>query len=133
AGWRMKELTPPWLGQLAAWEDVLAVIVAREAYLVHRDRDTSRYAEGTRALLTFGASVSDGRYARALDRRGRGPPPPAADPPLPGGARGAGPGPRRSGPVPTRGRAGSPARTPSPAPRPCPPPCPPRDSRSASS
>jgi Asp-tRNA(Asn)/Glu-tRNA(Gln) amidotransferase A subunit family amidase/predicted dinucleotide-binding enzyme len=69
AGWRMKELTSPWLGQLAAWEDVLAVIVAREAYLVHRDRDTSRYAEGTRALLAFGASVSEGRYARALERR----------------------------------------------------------------
>ena len=69
AGWRMKELTSPWLGRLAAWEDVLAVIVAREAYLVHRERDTSRYAEGTRALLDFGASVSDDRYARALGRR----------------------------------------------------------------
>jgi Asp-tRNA(Asn)/Glu-tRNA(Gln) amidotransferase A subunit family amidase len=69
AGWRVRELASPWLGRLTAWEDALAVIVAREAYLVHRDRDTSRYAEGTRALLTFGASVSDGRYARALERR----------------------------------------------------------------
>jgi len=48
---------------------VLAVIVAREAYLVHKDRDTSRYAEGTRALLEFGASVGDAQYAGALGRR----------------------------------------------------------------
>ena len=69
AGWRIKELTAPWLDQLASWDGVLAVIVAREAYLVHRDRDTSRYAEGTRALLEFGASVGDGQYAGALGRR----------------------------------------------------------------
>jgi aspartyl-tRNA(Asn)/glutamyl-tRNA(Gln) amidotransferase subunit A len=69
AGWRMKELTSPWLGELGAWEDALAVIVAREAHLVHGPRDQSRYAEGTRALLAFGASVSDERYARALERR----------------------------------------------------------------
>ena len=69
AGWRITELTAPWLDELASWDDVLAVIVAREAYLVHEDRDTSRYADGTRALLAFGASVSDTRYAAALDRR----------------------------------------------------------------
>jgi Asp-tRNA(Asn)/Glu-tRNA(Gln) amidotransferase A subunit family amidase len=69
AGWRITELTAPWLGELAAWDDVLAVIVSREAYLVHKDRDTSRYADGTRALLEFGASVSDTRYAAALARR----------------------------------------------------------------
>jgi Asp-tRNA(Asn)/Glu-tRNA(Gln) amidotransferase A subunit family amidase len=69
AGWRITELTAPWLGQLAAWDDVLAVIVSREAYLVHKDRDTSRYADGTRALLAFGAAVSDTRYAAALGRR----------------------------------------------------------------
>jgi aspartyl-tRNA(Asn)/glutamyl-tRNA(Gln) amidotransferase subunit A len=69
AGWRIKELTAPWLGQLACWDDVLTVIVAREAHLVHQHRDTSRYAEGTRALLAFGASVSDSQYAAALDRR----------------------------------------------------------------
>jgi Asp-tRNA(Asn)/Glu-tRNA(Gln) amidotransferase A subunit family amidase/ketopantoate reductase len=69
AGWRVTELTSPWLGQLASWDDVLAVIVAREAHLVHQPRDTSRYAEGTRALLAFGASVSDDRYAAALARR----------------------------------------------------------------
>ncbi len=45
------------------------MIVAREAYLVHRDRDTSRYAEGTRALLAYGASVTDDRYAAALERQ----------------------------------------------------------------
>jgi Asp-tRNA(Asn)/Glu-tRNA(Gln) amidotransferase A subunit family amidase/ketopantoate reductase len=69
AGWRVTELTAPWLGELAAWEEALAVIVAREACLVHRDRDTSRYAEGTRALLTYGASVTDAGYAAALERQ----------------------------------------------------------------
>jgi Asp-tRNA(Asn)/Glu-tRNA(Gln) amidotransferase A subunit family amidase len=69
AGWRVTELTAPWLGELAAWEEVLAVIVAREAHLVHRGRDTSRYAEGTRALLTYGASVTDDGYAAALGRQ----------------------------------------------------------------
>jgi Asp-tRNA(Asn)/Glu-tRNA(Gln) amidotransferase A subunit family amidase/ketopantoate reductase len=69
AGWRVTELTPPWLDELASWDDVLAVIVAREAHLVHKDRDTSRYAGGTRALLASGASVSDTRYAAALGRR----------------------------------------------------------------
>ena len=69
AGWQVTELTSPWLAELAAWEEVLAVIVAREAYLVHRDRDTRRYAEGTRALLAYGASVTGDAYAAALDRQ----------------------------------------------------------------
>ena len=69
AGWRVTELTAPWLAELPAWEDVLSVIVSREAYLVHQDRDTSRYAEGTRALLGYGASVSDEDFAAALDRQ----------------------------------------------------------------
>jgi Asp-tRNA(Asn)/Glu-tRNA(Gln) amidotransferase A subunit family amidase/ketopantoate reductase len=69
AGWRVTELTAPWLAELAAWEEVLAVIVAREAYLVHRDRDTRRYAEGTRALLAYGASVTGDDYAAALERQ----------------------------------------------------------------
>jgi Asp-tRNA(Asn)/Glu-tRNA(Gln) amidotransferase A subunit family amidase len=69
AGWQIRELTAPWLDDLAHWEDMLAVIVAREACLVHKGRDTSRYAEGTRALLTFGESVGDERYARALQQR----------------------------------------------------------------
>lgn len=69
AGWPIRELTAPWLDDLAHWEDMLAVIVAREACLIHKGRDTSRYAEGTRALLTFGESVGDERYARALQQR----------------------------------------------------------------
>jgi Asp-tRNA(Asn)/Glu-tRNA(Gln) amidotransferase A subunit family amidase/ketopantoate reductase len=69
AGWRVTELTAPWLAELAAWEEILAVIVAREAYLVHRDRDTRRYAEGTRALLAYGASVTGDDYADALERQ----------------------------------------------------------------
>ncbi|MDX6393515.1 MAG: hypothetical protein QOJ73_4578 [Streptosporangiaceae bacterium] len=69
AGWPIRELTAPWLDDLAHWEDMLAVIVAREACMVHKGRDTSRYAEGTRALLTFGESVGDERYARALQQR----------------------------------------------------------------
>jgi aspartyl-tRNA(Asn)/glutamyl-tRNA(Gln) amidotransferase subunit A len=69
AGWEVRELAEPWLDRLADWEDALAVIVAYEACLVHADRDTSRYAEGTRALLDFGASVSDAQYAHALGQR----------------------------------------------------------------
>jgi Asp-tRNA(Asn)/Glu-tRNA(Gln) amidotransferase A subunit family amidase len=69
AGWEVRELTAPWLASLAEWEEVLSVIVAREATAVHRDRDTSRYAEGTRALLEFGAGVSDEQYEQALARR----------------------------------------------------------------
>jgi aspartyl-tRNA(Asn)/glutamyl-tRNA(Gln) amidotransferase subunit A len=69
AGWEVRELTPPWLAEPAVWDEALAAIVAREASLVHRDRDTSRYADGTRALLAFGASVDDDRYDRALARR----------------------------------------------------------------
>jgi aspartyl-tRNA(Asn)/glutamyl-tRNA(Gln) amidotransferase subunit A len=69
AGWEVRELTAPWLDTPARWEETLAVIVAREAHLVHRPRDTSRYAEGTRALLKFGASVTDDRFARALDEQ----------------------------------------------------------------
>ncbi|HUA31617.1 MAG TPA: amidase family protein [Streptosporangiaceae bacterium] len=70
AGWQVRELAAPWLDDLAAWEDVLNVIVAREAHLVHADRDHSFYAEGTRALLEHGAAVGDDEFARALARRG---------------------------------------------------------------
>ena len=69
AGWTVRELTAPWLDDLAAWEEVLAVIVAREAHLVHAGRDQSRYAEGTRALLGHGGSLGDEQFARALSRR----------------------------------------------------------------
>jgi len=69
AGWPLRELAAPWLDRPADWEDALTVIVAREAYGVHRGRDTNRYAEGTRALLAFGRTVSDQRYAHALGQR----------------------------------------------------------------
>jgi 2-dehydropantoate 2-reductase len=69
AGWEIRELTAPWLDDLAAWEGVLAVIVAREASLVHASRDQSRYAEGTRALLGYGASIGEDSYAAAIRRR----------------------------------------------------------------
>jgi 2-dehydropantoate 2-reductase len=71
AGWRVREVAAPWLAELAAWEEALGLIVAREASQVHAGRDTSRYAEGTAALLAFGAAVSDEQYASALERRAR--------------------------------------------------------------
>jgi 2-dehydropantoate 2-reductase len=69
AGWELRELTAPWLDDLPTWEEVLAVIVAREASLVHSGRDQSRYADGTRALLSYGASVGEDRYAEAIRQR----------------------------------------------------------------
>jgi 2-dehydropantoate 2-reductase len=69
AGWHLREITAPWLGLLAQWEDTLAVIVAAEAFKVHQGRDQDRYAEGTRALLGFGASVTAQQYANALRQR----------------------------------------------------------------
>jgi Asp-tRNA(Asn)/Glu-tRNA(Gln) amidotransferase A subunit family amidase len=69
AGWEIREITAPWLDQLPAWEDTLATIVAREASHVHRDRDQTLYADGTRALLDYGAGISDQDYARALRQR----------------------------------------------------------------
>jgi 2-dehydropantoate 2-reductase len=69
AGWRLQELTAPWLDDLIHWEDMLAVIVAREAWLVHQGREVNRYAAGTRGLLAFGGSVGEERYARALQQR----------------------------------------------------------------
>jgi 2-dehydropantoate 2-reductase len=69
-GWQLREISAPWLADLAGWEHVLAVIVAREAHQVHTSRDSSGYAAGTRALLDFGASVSEAQYAGALARRG---------------------------------------------------------------
>jgi 2-dehydropantoate 2-reductase len=69
AGWEIRELTAPWLDDLAAWEETLAVIVAREASLVHSGRDQSRYAAGTRALLDYGASIAESSYTAALGQR----------------------------------------------------------------
>jgi Asp-tRNA(Asn)/Glu-tRNA(Gln) amidotransferase A subunit family amidase/ketopantoate reductase len=69
AGWDLRELTGAWLEQLARWEQTLAMIVSREAVAVHSGRDTSRYSEGTRALLDFGATVTDAALARALEEQ----------------------------------------------------------------
>lgn len=69
AGWQLRDLQAGWLDELPRWEDVLSVIVAREAWQVHRALDTSRYADGTRALLAAGAGVTDEQYADALAGR----------------------------------------------------------------
>jgi 2-dehydropantoate 2-reductase len=65
AGWQLRDINAPWLDELPRWEHALAVIVASEAYQVHKARDTSRYADGTRAVLDFGRSVSPEQYAHA--------------------------------------------------------------------
>lgn len=69
AGWEPRQVDAPWLHDLPRWEHTLAVIVAREAYQVHQSADTSRYADGTRALLEFGRSVTAEQYAAALADR----------------------------------------------------------------
>jgi len=69
AGWRLREISAPWLDRLAAWEDTLAVIVTAEAAVVHRGRDWTRYAEGTRALLGYGASVTSDQLQGAKRQR----------------------------------------------------------------
>ena len=71
-GWEIRELTAPWLDRLRDWEGTLATIVAREAVDVHRDRDQSRYAAGTRALLEFGAAVSDQQIEGGTERGATG-------------------------------------------------------------
>ncbi len=69
AGWALRELTGPWLEQPTRWEHALGTIVGKEAHAVHAGRDTSRYCEGTRALLDFGAGVTDAQLAAALDEK----------------------------------------------------------------
>jgi aspartyl-tRNA(Asn)/glutamyl-tRNA(Gln) amidotransferase subunit A len=65
AGWQLREVKPPWLEEPQRWEEALTVIVAREAVMSHSGLDTSGYAEGTRALLALGATVTPERYASA--------------------------------------------------------------------
>ena len=65
AGWQLREVKPPWLAEPQRWEEALTVIVAREAVASHAGRDTSQDAEGTRALLSFGATVTPEQYASA--------------------------------------------------------------------
>ena len=71
AGWELREVSAPWLDDLPRWEHALAVIVAREAVASHAGRDTSQYAEGTRALLAFGAGVTADQYAQAQAERAK--------------------------------------------------------------
>ena len=66
AGWNVRQVRAPWLDRLADWEQTLAVIVAREAHLVHAGRETGGYSDGTRALLEYGATVTDEQFAQAL-------------------------------------------------------------------
>jgi aspartyl-tRNA(Asn)/glutamyl-tRNA(Gln) amidotransferase subunit A len=61
----LRPVTAGWCARLPDLDEVLAVIVSHEAYLVHRDRDTSGYADGTRALLDLGASQTDQDLASA--------------------------------------------------------------------
>jgi 2-dehydropantoate 2-reductase len=69
AGWRLREIADPWLQELPRWEDTLAVIVCAEAAAVHRGRDWDAYAEGTRALLEYGASITSEQYDAAIRQR----------------------------------------------------------------
>ncbi len=69
AGWELREISAPWLDEPRRWEHALGIIVAREAVASHAGRDTSEYAEGTRALLAYGATVTDEQYARAQAAR----------------------------------------------------------------
>jgi 2-dehydropantoate 2-reductase len=69
AGWRLREISAPWLDKLAAWEDTLAVIVTAEAAAVHRGRDWDGYAAGTRALLGYGTSVTSDQFEAAERQR----------------------------------------------------------------
>jgi aspartyl-tRNA(Asn)/glutamyl-tRNA(Gln) amidotransferase subunit A len=65
AGWRLREIQPPWLADLPHWEDILGTIVASDAYQVHKDADLSRYAEGTRGLVEYGKTVTAAQYEQA--------------------------------------------------------------------
>jgi 2-dehydropantoate 2-reductase len=65
-GCEIREVSAPWVDEYAEWDQVLTVIVAYEACDVHRQRDTSRYAGGTRELLNYGQTVSQEQYADAL-------------------------------------------------------------------
>ena len=69
AGWQLREIKHPWVGDLPRWEHALAVIVASEAYQVHKDRDSTRYADGTRAVLDFGRQVTPEEYDAAQAER----------------------------------------------------------------
>ena len=65
AGWVLRAVDGAWLTDLPRFERALSVIVAREASEVHSARDTSGYADGTRAVLEFGSQVTAFEYAAA--------------------------------------------------------------------
>jgi len=65
AGWQLREVTPPWVAKPRRWEEAMTAIVASEAVTSHAGRDTSQYAEGTRALLALGAGITPEQYATA--------------------------------------------------------------------
>jgi Asp-tRNA(Asn)/Glu-tRNA(Gln) amidotransferase A subunit family amidase len=65
AGVVLRPVVAGWCGRLPDLDEVLSVIVSYEAYLVHRERDTSGYAAGTRELLDLGASQTDRDLAAA--------------------------------------------------------------------
>ncbi len=65
AGWVLRAVDGAWLTDLPRFERALSVIVAREASEVHSARDTSGYADGTRAVLEFGSRVTAFEYAAA--------------------------------------------------------------------
>jgi 2-dehydropantoate 2-reductase len=71
AGWQLREIKAPWLEEPQRWEEAMTAIVASEAVTSHAGRDTSQYAEGTRALLAFGAAVAPGQYASARAAQAR--------------------------------------------------------------
>jgi aspartyl-tRNA(Asn)/glutamyl-tRNA(Gln) amidotransferase subunit A len=66
AGFRVTEIRPQWLEELPRFEHALGVIVGYEAFRIHEHRETSKYADGTRALLEFGRWVTAAQYADAL-------------------------------------------------------------------
>ncbi|HEX3907112.1 MAG TPA: amidase [Mycobacteriales bacterium] len=55
AGIELRPVDPAWCTRLVELEETLVVIASYEGHLVHRDRDISRYAAGTRSLLAIGA------------------------------------------------------------------------------
>jgi aspartyl-tRNA(Asn)/glutamyl-tRNA(Gln) amidotransferase subunit A len=71
AGWTVREVSAPWADEPVEWEQVLANIVAHEAYGVHRSRETGGYATGTQELLRFGKSVAPREYDYAMAARTR--------------------------------------------------------------
>jgi 2-dehydropantoate 2-reductase len=69
SGWQLHEIGSGWLDDLRRWEEVLAVVVARDAFEIHRARDSSQYAVGTQALLEYGSTITSTHYDQAQAER----------------------------------------------------------------